>query len=100
MVMELLKGRSLAELLSTGEAISLRQILELIDQLALALSEAHEQGIVHRDLKPENIFLKNSRDGELHLVVLDFGIAKVSDNSVTRLTRTGFIQGTPSYMSP
>ena len=63
-------------------------------ELCRALAYAHEKGIVHRDLKPENVMIR--QDG--HLKLMDFGIARVLDDS--KVTVTGGLVGSPAYMSP
>jgi serine/threonine protein kinase len=101
MVMELLKGESLAEVLGRGEALSFEWILTLATEVLEGLSVAHDQGVVHRDLKPENIFLAETNSG-VHPKVLDFGISKILDASgnATVTTTQGHVVGTPAYMSP
>ena len=101
MVMELLKGESLADVLGRGEALSFEWILTIANEVLDGLSVAHEQGVVHRDLKPENIFLAETASG-VHPKVLDFGISKILDasGSATITTTQGHVVGTPAYMSP
>ena len=99
-VMEMLRGESLAARLSNGP-LTFHHAIAVAHQIAAALGAAHERGIVHRDLKPENVFL--SKNGEVERVkVLDFGISKVktADAEQVRMTRTGQLVGTPLYMSP
>src|SRR3972149_4968603 len=73
-------------------------------QAASALGAAHQLGIIHRDIKPANILLSQTADGGDFIKVLDFGVAKVKEGSTlvmgASLTRTGFVVGTPEYMSP
>ena len=66
-------------------------------QILDSLDEAHAKGLVHRDLKPANLILQHHPDGELQVKVLDFGIARTIDSS---LTAAGAAPGTPAYMSP
>jgi serine/threonine-protein kinase len=100
LVMELLQGEDLGERLTRVGSLTPSQLLEVMQQVARAVSRAHTAGIVHRDLKPENIFLVNEGDHEL-VKVLDFGIAKsVRPGFAPSTTRTGVTMGTPYYMSP
>ena len=98
LAMELLQGKSLADRF-WEEGISFRDSVDIARQMCEALEASHQKGIVHRDLKPENIFLIE-RNGKRNFVkLLDFGIAKLVQNSYMR-TRTGVLLGTPAYMSP
>ncbi|MEM6960248.1 MAG: protein kinase [Myxococcota bacterium] len=101
-VMEYIKGESLAETLERG-AIDVSRCDRILLQVCGSLHEAHRHGVVHRDLKPENVLL-TERAGQVDFVkVLDFGIAKRSEvehESRAKLTKQGMILGTPPYMSP
>jgi serine/threonine protein kinase len=97
--MELLQGGSLEEELrqrGAGGILTQTEAIELAIPVLKALSEAHSQSLVHRDLKPGNIMYATI-DGERVVKVLDFGIARINDSS---LTGTGRSLGTPAYMSP
>jgi serine/threonine-protein kinase len=102
LVMELLTGQSLHELLEQqpGHRLPPARAIAIAHQVTEALAAAHAKGIVHRDLKPGNITLV-TRDGRPDFVkVLDFGIAKLTEQGATQLTKTGTIMGSPAYMSP
>ena len=78
LVMEFLDGQTLSDFQKTDAHIGLPLIADLLDQIALALAEAHGHGIVHRDLKPDNIWLEPNGRGGYTVKVLDFGVAKVN----------------------
>jgi eukaryotic-like serine/threonine-protein kinase len=104
LVMELLRGESLAARLGRHGVVPLPETVSILEQCCRALTRAHSLGIVHRDIKPENVYLAQSVDDDGYIVkVLDFGIAKVtsslSDDGRSS-TRTGTLLGTPLYMSP
>jgi serine/threonine protein kinase len=92
-VMEFLRGLSLAQRLAQQPKLTLDDKLDIVAQLCSALGYAHGQGVVHRDVKPANVFLLT--DGSVKL--LDFGIAKLTTST---LTRQGDVLGSASYMSP
>jgi serine/threonine-protein kinase len=93
MVMELLEGATLAEYLKRPDPPGLEKCLDLMMQMCEGLAVAHVHGIFHRDIKPGNLFIKD--DGTLK--ILDFGVARLADSS---MTASGFIVGTPDFMSP
>jgi serine/threonine protein kinase len=100
--MEYLKGETLAALLRRERTIPRRRIVRICTQICDALDGAHSKGIVHRDLKPDNVFL-SVQAGEPDFVrLLDFGVAKITDGEPGKesYTQTGFICGTPRYISP
>jgi serine/threonine-protein kinase len=97
LAMELLEGQDLGSHLRKRGPLSLRDVVDLVHDVAEALSCAHAVGIVHRDMKPENVFLAHGPEGA-RWKVLDFGISKMRDSRGT-LTKNGVI-GTPNYMSP
>ncbi len=107
LVMEFVRGQTLSELMRKGE-LTLPRVLQIIEDVAAALSEPHARGIVHRDIKPSNIMV-NDRG---QVKVLDFGLAKQLDDDQIHLsepeaqtllavrTRSGVVLGTPAYLSP
>lgn len=92
--MEFMPGGSLSERLKRIPHIKLGASARLISQIASALEYAHRKSIVHRDMKPGNILMRD----ENHAALTDFGIARVAAKS--QLTMTGYMPGTPHYMSP
>lgn len=102
-VMDLLVGESLEEHLEKNKSLAFDEFIAIFEQVARGLHHAHTKGIIHRDVKPSNIMLldtKNGEDGEIHALVVDFGIAVHSQEELTKLTKIGYIVGTPHYMSP
>lgn len=95
LVMQYVDGCSLQEWVMRSGPIDTTSALRMVAQLAAALEAAHEQGLVHRDVKPANILV--SAAGQ-RVWITDFGLARAVDDA--SLTRTGFIAGTPHYMSP
>ncbi|MEV4744035.1 serine/threonine-protein kinase [Streptomyces sp. NPDC049555] len=97
LVMELVRGEGLDAVLRRG-AVAPALVAQWSAEICDALAAAHEAGIMHRDIKPSNVLVTPSGS----VKVLDFGVARAADPSATgdRLTRTGFIVGTPPYMAP
>ena len=97
--MELLEGQTLREIIQKAP-LNIDLILDIGTQVATGLEKAHERGIIHRDIKPANVIL--TQDG--HAKILDFGMAKLSDEQSEvveqRLTTPGSPVGTVAYMSP
>ena len=100
MVMELLRGETLASHMDKKRRFGLEETLAIALPLLSSLAHAHAEGIVHRDLKPENVFLSVDPDGHVIPKILDFGISKLLEPSVPRITTDGAMLGTPNYMSP
>ena len=96
-VMELLRGESLAAVISHGR-LEVDRAIKVMIQIARGIARAHDLEVIHRDLKPENIFLCRRDDGSDLVKLLDFGIAKSRHDS--RLTGQGELFGTPQYMAP
>ena len=96
-VMPLIAGESLRHRLEREKRLPVEEAVRLGREVAEALDYAHQKGVVHRDIKPENIMLSGG-----HPLVADFGIARAvgATNTGVRLTSTGFMVGTPHYMSP
>ena len=101
LVMEMLLGKTLADLLDEGPLPTARA-LDIARQVLRGLAFAHGKGIIHRDLKPANVFLQSLPDHADHVKLVDFGVAKFLDlsSSNDNLTRIGTVFGTPAYMSP
>jgi serine/threonine protein kinase len=81
LVMEYLDGCTLGEILEEEKQLPLSFTLDILEQVCFAVQEAHEQGIIHRDLKPDNIWLEPNQRGGYTVKVLDFGIAKLEENT-------------------
>ncbi len=99
LVLEYLRGESVAERLSRVGTVDVPEALDIVEQTLAGVGAAHARGIVHRDLKPDNLFIVTAGAQE-QVKVLDFGIAKLDDGGVAAPTRTGALVGTPHYMAP
>ena len=93
-VMEYVRGESLADMLSRKGSLDERLALDVLEQAAHGLSIIHRMGLVHRDIKPGNLLITES--GQVKIT--DFGIAKAAE--AVPLTRTGMVVGTAQYVSP
>jgi serine/threonine protein kinase/class 3 adenylate cyclase len=98
-VMELLDGEDLDSKLRRMGPLPLPAAVDIVQQMARALSAAHAAGLVHRDLKPANIFLVHGDAGEM-VKVLDFGIAAMRGDGAAQEQPSARLLGTPAYMSP
>lgn len=97
-VMDLVDGESLQGRLERVHAFPVRVAVAMMQDVLAALGAAHARNIVHRDVKPANILVERAAPHRCRLA--DFGIARVFDNSMTRITATGIVSGTVDYMSP
>jgi serine/threonine-protein kinase len=100
LAMELVHGEPLGALLDREGSLSPERALELLRPVMEALAVAHQTGIVHRDLKPDNILIGDRGDGVVRPILLDFGMAKMTEAAWGHATQSGLIVGTPFYMSP
>jgi eukaryotic-like serine/threonine-protein kinase len=101
LAMEYVPGKDLAQSIRDEGALPEARVVELGQQILGSLAEAHDAGIVHRDMKPGNVMLMQTRPGEDFAKVLDFGIAKLRDDSEKNSTTSaGAIVGTPNYLAP
>ncbi|MFT3921424.1 MAG: protein kinase [Myxococcales bacterium] len=100
LVLEFLEGSTLGERLSAEKKLAPATLARLIAPVLEALEELHRAGVVHRDFKPANIFLARNSRGQVVPKLLDFGVAKVLDESAGTATTTGIVVGTPAYMAP
>lgn len=94
-VMELVDGRSLADVISQDGTLQPRAAAEVGSQVLAALHRGHQLGVLHRDVKPANVLLER---GTGRVVLLDFGIATYEGS--TELTRPGDLVGSPDYLAP
>jgi serine/threonine protein kinase len=106
LAMELLDGKSLADVLEKEGQIAPGRALHILAHILRGLGHIHLSGLIHRDIKPENIFLIRQGTDEDFAKILDFGIAKPMsgkekdlDDGV-KLTQAGMAFGTPIYMAP
>lgn len=100
--MDLLRGTPLSEMIADRGFLPMEEGIPILAQVCAALAEAHRQGVVHRDVKPENIVLVERSGQKLFPIVVDFGIARLvqEESDVAKITRTGTVCGSPTYMSP
>ena len=98
MAMEYVAGKSIRAVLNSVDRMPIRQCLQILRDSARALSYVHKNNIVHRDLKPENILLAQLPESDT-VKLIDFGLARFSGKD-PKLTFTGDLIGTSSYMSP
>ena len=95
LVMTYVPGQTLQATIDAEGSLDVLIAVRIAQQVAMGLAAAHAQGLVHRDIKPSNILLERNVQ---RAYIVDFGLARAADDA--SLTRSGFLAGTPDYMSP
>ena len=95
LVMAMVPGRSLQKHVEEHGPLPVKDVVRVAQQVADGLAAAHAQGLVHRDIKPANILLGKDVS---RVMITDFGLARAADDAA--LTQSGWLAGTPHYMSP
>ncbi|CAN5908941.1 hypothetical protein BH11MYX3_BH11MYX3_35760 [soil metagenome] len=98
-VMDFISGQDLKGLLDNGP-IPIPRAVEIVRQTLSGIAHAHELGIIHRDIKPANIILGHKTGLGDHVKILDFGLARLNQESQTSKLTSGIVVGTPAYMAP
>src|SRR5512143_3349843 len=99
--MELVRGRSLQQIIAEDGAMAWPRVLAILGQSAAALDYAHAEGLVHRDIKPANIILDESKPGSaVHVMLTDFGLVRGAELASLSMGTTGGLLGTPEYIPP
>ena len=96
--MELVRGRSLEQMLRSGRTFDWRETVGIAIDITRALKSAHDHGVVHRDLKPANLLFPEEPSADAAVKLADFGIARLFGSSCH--TMAGTIVGTAEYMAP
>ena len=101
LAMEFIDGKPLSRVIAEQRVLPIERVIHITNQIAEALAAAHALPMIHRDLKPDNIMITRKGSDTDFVKVLDFGIAKaLTEEGGDNLTKTGFVLGTPVYMSP
>jgi WD40 repeat protein/serine/threonine protein kinase len=95
LVMQFVRGRSLQDRLDEGGPLTVREAVRIAAATASGLAAAHANNLIHRDIKPGNILIEQNSG---RVVLTDFGLARLTED--VKITQTGFVAGTPLYMSP
>ena len=95
LVMQLISGETLEQRITREKKLPINEIVRISMEAARGLSAAHAQGLIHRDVKPGNILLEPPTN---RVKLTDFGLARITED--VKLTRTGYVSGTPLYMAP
>jgi eukaryotic-like serine/threonine-protein kinase len=98
LTMKLLSGETLASRLQRHPLLSRDETISIFRQMIAGLAAIHAAGVVHGDIKPNNVMLDHS-ELDLHLSIMDFGLARLYESQTTVLTRS-IIAGTPGYIAP
>ncbi len=94
--MEYFESHSLADELDSGAITDMKRMVKIARDLCRGMSTAQQVNVVHRDLKPANILINDHNQ----VKIVDFGLAAAASNMDGRITKTGILVGTPTYMAP
>jgi len=94
--MEYFASHSLADELDKGVPADMKRMVKILRDLCRGMNTAQQVNVVHRDLKPANILIDNNDE----VKIVDFGLAAAASSMDGRITKTGILVGTPTYMAP